>query len=134
MTYGSLLSSKQINYNHLINGEPGSTMTSSRTVAYFMGGVAFVASCLIYLEYIHLLGFPDGFITEVGYVQRRLAYLFIGLSLLFGVGFLYLGKIASRTEIGKKLAVTLVLYLISVLGIVLIAYTYHLHLMDSTGG
>ena len=99
-----------------------------------MGCLAFVASFLIYIEYIHWLGFPDGFITELGYAERRLAYLFVGISVLFGAGFIYLGQIAPRREIGKKLAAALILYLISVLTIALIDYYYRLHLMGSTGG
>lgn len=106
----------------------------NRIIAYLMGGLAFVASCLIYLEYIHLLGFPDGFITELGYAQRRLAYLFVGFSLLFGAYFIYLSQIAPRTGIGKKLAITLISYLIAALSITLIDYSYRLHLMDGTGG
>jgi hypothetical protein len=109
-------------------------MTLSRIVAYLLGGIAFITSFLIYLEYIHRLGFPDGFITELGYAERRLAYLFIGISVLFGVGFIYLGQIAPRREIGKKLAAALILYLIFILTIALIDYYYRLHLMGSTGG
>lgn len=109
-------------------------MTLSRIVAYLLGCFAFVASILIYLEYIHWLGFPDGFITELDYAERRLAYLFIGISLLFGLCFIYLGQMASRMEIGKKLAATLVLYLVSSLTIALIDYYYRLHLMGGTGG
>jgi hypothetical protein len=105
-----------------------------RIVAYLMGGLALVASFLVYTEYIHQLGFPDGFITELGYAERRLAYLFIGISLLFGVGFIYLGQIASRREIGKKLAAAFILYLIFILTIVLIDCYYRLHLMGSSGG
>ena len=109
-------------------------MTLSRLVAYLIGGITFVASFLIYIKYIHLLGFPDGFITELGYAERRLAYIFIGISLLFGAWFIYLGQIAPRRGIGKKLAAALILYLISVLTIALIDYYYRLHLMGSTGG
>jgi hypothetical protein len=109
-------------------------MTLSRIVAYLLGGLAFVASLLIYIGYIHWLGFPDGFITEVGYAERRLAYLFVGISLLFGTGFIYFGQIAPRIEIGKKLAATLILYLIFILSLALLDYYYRLHLMGSTGG
>lgn len=109
-------------------------MTSNRLIAYLLGGLVFVASFFIYLEYIHLLGFPDGFITELGYAQRRLAYLFVGVSLLFGACFIYLGQIAPQTGIGQKLAITLMLYLIAALSIALIDYSYRLHLMDGTGG
>ena len=106
----------------------------SRIIAYLLGCLTSVASFLIYIEYIHQLGFPDGFITELGYAERRLAYLFIGISILFGVGFIYLGQIAPRREIGKKLAAALILYLIFILSLALIDYYYHLHLMGSTGG
>src|SRR5262245_3079787 len=106
----------------------------SRIIAYLMGGIAFVASFFIYMEYIHWLGFPDGFISEVGYAERRLAYLFIGISLLFGLRFIYLGKIVPQTGVGKKLSATLMLYLISILSIALIDYYYRVHLMGSTGG
>jgi hypothetical protein len=106
----------------------------SRIIAYLLGGITFVVSFLIYIEYIHWLGFPDGFITELGYAERRLAYIFIGISVLFGTCFIYLGQIAPRTEIGKKLAATLILYLISSLTIALIDYYYRLHLMGSSGG
>jgi hypothetical protein len=116
------------------NGKPRSTMTLSRVVAYLMGCIAFVASFLIYMEYIYLLGFPDGFITEVGYAERRLAYLFIGISVLFGLRFIYLGKIGPQTDIGKKLSATIMLYLISIFTIALIDYSYHVHLMGSIGG
>jgi hypothetical protein len=115
-------------------GSGRSGLSLSRIVAYLMGGLALIASFLIYLEYIYLLGFPDGFITELGYAERRLAYLFVGISVLFGLYFIYLGQIAPRMEIGKKLAATLILYLISLLTIALIDYTYRVHLMGSTGG
>lgn len=106
----------------------------SRVIAYLMGGIAFIAALLIYIEYIHALGFPDGFISELGYAQRRLAYLFMAISLLFGSGFIYLGTIASQPGIGKNLAVTIMLYLIAALSIALLDYSYRLHLMDSMGG
>jgi hypothetical protein len=106
----------------------------TRMVAYLLGGIAFGVSFLIYMEYIYLLGFPDGFITELGYAERRLAYLFISISVLFGLCFIYLGKTASRTKIGQKLAITLALYLIAILTMTLIDYSYQLQLMDSGGG
>lgn len=117
-----------------MNGKPRSTMTLGRIAAYLMGGIVFAASFLVYMEYIYLLGFPDSFITELGYVERRLAYLFVGISFLFGIYFIYLGKIALRTEIGKKLTAALILYLFVVLGIALVDYSYRLQLMGGAGG
>src|SRR5262245_7752000 len=108
-------------------------MKPSRMVAYLMGCFAFIASFFVYTEYIHLLGFPAGFITEVEYAERRLAYCFVGVSVLFGLCFMYLCKLALQTRIGRRLSVTIIVYLIAILIVSLIDYSYHIDLMDSTG-
>ncbi|MGG6267647.1 hypothetical protein ACQ4M3_11685 [Leptolyngbya sp. AN03gr2] len=107
---------------------------ASRIVAYLSGGIAFVTSALIYLIYVYQLGFPDGFISELGYAQRNLAYLFIGISVGLGTYFIYLGAIASRKWIGRRLAIAVFLYVISAIVISMINYYYRLHLPGSTGG
>ncbi len=109
-------------------------MKLKRIIAYLMACIALTSSILIYMEYIYRLGFPDGFITELGYAERRLAHIFIAISLIFGLCFIYLGGVASRKEIGKKLSTAIILYLISIVSISLIDYYYRLHLMDGRGG
>jgi hypothetical protein len=86
------------------------------------------------MEYIYLLGFPDGFITELGRAQRNLAYIFIGISVASASCFIYLGALASRKSIGRKLSVAVALYILSIVIIYSIDYYYRLHLMDGTGG
>jgi hypothetical protein len=81
-----------------------------------------------------MLGFPDGFLTELEYAERRLAQIFIVISVIVGAGFFYLGTIALRKEIGKKLSAAIVLYLIFVISLSLIDYYYRLHLTDGAGG
>ncbi|BAU14704.1 hypothetical protein LEP3755_52550 [Leptolyngbya sp. NIES-3755] len=107
---------------------------TSRIVAYLSGGIAFVASVLIYLTYVYQLGFPDGFITELGRAQRELAYRFIGISAGLGTYFIYLGAIAARRSIQKKLAIAVFLYVICAIAISMIDYYYRLNLPNSTGG
>lgn len=109
-------------------------MTLKRTVAYLCGCVAFAASFLVYLEYIYLLGFPDGFITELEYAERRLAFIFIGVSVIAGSCFVYLGGAAARKKFNKQLFAAIILYLIFVLGVGLTDYYYRLHLTGSGGG
>lgn len=111
-------------------------MNSKRITAYLIGCIAFVLPVLAYLEFISLLGFPDGFITELEYVERRLARIFIGVSVILGIHFFYLGGVATRKEIGKPLLVTIVLYLILILSIFLIHYYYYyyLNISDRTVG
>lgn len=109
-------------------------MRLTRLAAYLLGCAAFALSCLAYTSYIYMLGFPDGSITELGYAERRLAYIFIGISLVSGLSFVYLGIIAGRKLIGKRLSLAVVLYLISIICLLLIDNYYRLHLMDGTGG
>jgi hypothetical protein len=94
-------------------------MKLNRIVAYLMGCLAFVSSFFVYIKYIHLLGFPDGFITELGYAERKLAYIFIGISVILGVYFIYLGAIARQKKINKKLATAIILHLISVISLII---------------
>lgn len=109
-------------------------MKLNRAFAYLVGCIALISSFLVYMEYIHWLGFPDGFITELGYAEKRLAYIFIAISVILGSCFIYLGRMAARKEIGKKLSAAIILYLISIMIISLVDYYYHLHLMDGGGG
>lgn len=109
-------------------------MRLNRILAYLIGCIALALSFFIYTEYVYSLGFPDGFISELGYAERKLAYIFIAISVILGLYFIYLGKMASRTEIGKTLAATISLYFISIITLFLIDYYYHLHLTGSVGG
>jgi hypothetical protein len=86
------------------------------------------------MEYIYQLGFPDGHITELGYAERRLAYIFIGISFILGSFFIYLGTVGARKQIAKSLSAIIILYLLSVVGIYLLDYYYRLHLDNGVGG
>lgn len=81
-----------------------------------------------------MLGFPDGFITELGYAERKLAQIFIGISVLLGSSFIYLARMSSRERIGKKLSAAVFVYLIFIISISLIDYHYRSTLMDGSGG
>lgn len=109
-------------------------MKLNRILAYVSAGVALVLSFLIYLEYIHMLGFPDGFITELGYAERKLAWIFICVSLILCSCFVYLARTASRERIGRKLSGAAFLYLILMIGVALLDYHYRSTLMDGGGG
>jgi hypothetical protein len=109
-------------------------MKLNRILAYLIGCIILASSFIIYMDYIYMLGFPDGFITELARAERRLAYIFIGISVISASCFIYLGSAASRKRTGKKLSVVILLYLISVISISLVDYYYRLHLMDGSGG
>jgi asparagine N-glycosylation enzyme membrane subunit Stt3 len=109
-------------------------MKLNRIVAYLIGCIALASTYFVYMDYIYMLGFPDGSITELGYAQRRLARIFIGISIVLGACFIYLGVIAGRKKIGKKLSVAIILYAISIIIVYLVDSYYRSHLMDGTGG
>lgn len=109
-------------------------MRLNRLFAYFIGCASLVLIFLIFLIYIHGLGFPDGFISELGYAERKLAYVFILAGFTFGSYFFYLGWVAPRKPIGNKLAAAFILYLIFVIGISIIDNYYQSHLAGSGGG
>jgi hypothetical protein len=109
-------------------------MKLNRILSYVMGGVALALSFFVYLEYVHLLGFPDGFITEVGYAERRLARIFIGTSIIMVWCFVYLARRALRERIGKRLYAAVFVYLLFIVSLSLIDYHYRLTLMDGGGG
>ena len=85
-------------------------MKLNRVVAYVMGVLAVILSLVAYMSYIYQLGFPDGFTTELGYTQRRLAYIFIGISVVLSMWFFYLGTVAWQRKIVKPLAATIIFY------------------------
>ena len=109
-------------------------MRLNRLLAYLIGCVALASSFLIYMTYVHGLGFPDGFITELGYAERRLAYIFIAVSIILSSYFTYLGIVAPRKLIGHKLSAAITLYLIFIIGLSLVDSYYQSHLTGSAGG
>lgn len=109
-------------------------MIPKRIVAYLSGGMAVVLPVLAYLEFVYLLGFPDGFITDLEYVEQRLAWVFIGVSVVSGIYFFSLGAVATRKEIGKPLFTMIIFYLIFIFSISLIHYYYRLNIIDRTVG
>ena len=81
-----------------------------------------------------MLGFPDGHVTELDQAERRLAWVFIGGSVMSGAYLMYLGVVAGRKLVGSKLTVVAVLYLLMVVGAMLVDRYYQAHLMGGGGG
>ncbi len=109
-------------------------MKLNRIFAYLIACIALASALFAYMEYVYMLGFPDGYISELGYAQRMLAYVFIGMSVSLGSYFIYLGWTALRKKISKRLSIAALLYLIFIIGIAVVDYYCRLTLMDSAGG
>jgi hypothetical protein len=108
-------------------------MNLKRILATLSAFITLATSLLVYLEYIYLLGFPDGFITDLEYAQRNLAYIFIAISVIASLYFLYLFLTSANKQIGKKLTVVAVLYLIFAVSLFLLDSYYRSHLSNSNG-
>jgi hypothetical protein len=106
----------------------------SSVVAFVMAGVAALLSLLAYANYIYILGFPDGFITDLGYAQRRLAYIFIVVSVALALSFIYMGTVALRKSVNRTLAVGVGLYSLFIAVLLLIDSYDRSSLTDGGGG
>ncbi|MBD2090321.1 hypothetical protein H6F67_10695 [Microcoleus sp. FACHB-1515] len=101
-------------------------MNGKRIVAYCSGSVILAIAFFAYMEFIYMLGFPDGFVSELQLIQRNFAYVLIGVSVGFSFYFFWLGAIASRRQISKPLLDAIVLYLLFIISIALIYDHYRL--------
>lgn len=109
-------------------------MALSRSAACLLGLVALALSLYVYEEYIALLGFPDGHVTQLGAAERKLAVVFIALSLPLGASLLYLGVLADSRKLGTRLVIAGSLYLLVLMGAVAVDYFLQVHLDGGGGG
>ena len=105
-----------------------------RTLACLAGSFSLGASLYAYLGYVYMLGFPDNYITELGFAERKLAVVFIYVSVGMGAYLLYLGVLAGARELGGRLPVAVAIYLLFLLGVILIDCYCQAHLMGGEGG
>lgn len=109
-------------------------MNLTRVFTWLAGMAAWVLALCAYAEYVYLLGFPDGYITELAAAERKLALVFIGVSVPWGAYLLFLGRIAAHRKVGDRFAVAVVLYLLFMLGAAVVDVYYQAHLADGSGG
>jgi nitrate reductase gamma subunit len=105
-----------------------------RVLAYLGAVMAVALAIYAYFAFVYGLGFPDGFITELGYAQRRLAYVLIGISVVLGAYFIYLSALTPQKKMAQKLFAVILLYLIAIVAVASVDYYFRLHLTGSGGG
>ena len=109
-------------------------MTLSRLLALLLGLVALAPAFYVCEEYIWLLGFPDGYVTELVAAEKRLAVVFIGLSLPLGLYLLCLAGIAGTMKVGARLAVVASLYMLVLIGTMVVDHYLRVRLDGGIGG
>jgi hypothetical protein len=106
-------------------------MNRQRILAIVIGSLVLVAAVVVYLE-LQLLGFPDGFLTDLDRARKTLIPVWIGISVAVGVWLIGLGA-TSPPGMTAKLRITLAVYGLVVLLTAGIDF-YLRHSLNSGGG
>lgn len=104
-----------------------------RYLSYFFTLIALMLPVLGYLEYIYLLGFPDGFITEYGHTGRIFYFIFVWPILALGFYFIYLGWTSTKQKTHKKLAISIFIFILYIAIIAVIDHYLYTHLNHGQG-
>ena len=100
-------------------------------------GFAFLCFALpIYVEltYVYMLGFPDGFVTELDSAEEKLAAGRRRESFALSVWSIYLGIEALHEQVRQRVLYTAVFYLIAIAAAIAIDTYFQAHLMGGGGG
>lgn len=106
----------------------------SRLLACLLGLLALASSLYVYEEHVRLLGFPDGHVTALGTAERKLATVYIALSLPLGLGLLCVGMVANRRKAAARLVIVGGLYLLVVVGAAVADHYLRSRLDGGSGG
>ena len=96
--------------------------------------LAFLIPAYLYMEFIYMAGFWDGFISELQRAEIPLFTAFNWLSLLMSAWFVFLGMIAGRKDIGRLLFGSCLLYVAVIVVVFGIDQYFHTALTDDSGG
>jgi hypothetical protein len=88
---------------------PAPSPKLDRILAYTTAALTLTLSTLLH-HHQRLLGFPDGFLTDLDRAQKPLFTLFITLNISIALWLIFFGSIAPRQNIRKKLSLTLIIH------------------------
>lgn len=108
-------------------------MNLNRVFACLGGLAALVLVLFAYAECVYFLGFPDGHVTQLGAAERKLAGVFIVVSVPLSAHLLCLGWIATRRRVGRRLATAIVVYLLFLLGVAAVDAYCRSHMLGGGG-
>ncbi len=109
-------------------------MKKSRYLSLFLGFITLIMLVFGYLEYVHNLGFPDGYISEFSRAGKIFYKILVGPFLTLGLYFIYLGWNASKQKINKKLIIAVIILIFCIAAVVIIDNYLFLHLDHGQGG
>ena len=109
-------------------------MKLNRLLSYFFGYIVLLVPAFVYVLHLHFLGFPDGHLTELERAEIILYKISIGPMIILGIYFCYLGFIANKQSIKKKLMISIFIYIILISVIIIIDFYLRLHFDHGIGG
>ena len=105
----------------------------NRLAIYLGGFIIILSPFFIYQVHIKWLGFPDGHLTDLDQFQKNIFPIFSGISISFGVFYLYFGwKISSTNK--KIILIFSAIYFLFLAALVLIHYNIGSMFNNGTGG
>lgn len=83
---------------------------SNRVILFSFAALTFGVPVTIYLLSLRLMGFPDGYVTELERARRLYFYVYSGLSFVMGGWFVYRGWKAARQASSKATTLSILIY------------------------
>ena len=96
--------------------------------------LCFALPVYVELTYVYMLGFPDGFVTELDRAREEMAAWFDRISLASGVWSIYLGIEALHEQVRKRFLSTAAFYLAVIAAALAIDEYFKAHLVGGGGG
>ncbi len=87
-------------------------MKINKLLSYFLGLICLSLPVIVYKLHIKWLGFPDGSLTDIERVEKTLYQVLIWPAFALGLFFIYLGWMALKQDINKKLVVTFFMFIL----------------------
>ena len=109
-------------------------MRINRFIAYCLGGLCIALPVFAYQLHIKWLGFPDGGLTALEQAEKTFYYVAVWPILALGLLFFYLGGVASKQDINKKLVIAFSMLILTLFVTIIIGGILPSYFNQGTGG
>ena len=111
----------------------GRSTLPARVLSFLFSALALGASALVYME-VSFRGFPDGHVTDLERAYARLSGYFLPPAVMLGLYLAYLGIIAGRRKIDRRLTAALVVLAVLAIAGLAVCGSLRGRLDDGVGG
>lgn len=107
--------------------------TGSRLPAA-LGAIQLLSVAIVYLGYLMMAGFHDGFLSERDAAEVKLLTAYNWFSLALALAFFGMARLARSRDMGRPLLVACAIWALAIGVVVACEFWFARHLMDSAGG